>query len=357
MQKSDGMTYAPTGKSEPVVTKGEFPVAAIGLDHGHIYGMSNALREAGAEIKWVFDPDADKVAAFLDRYPEAKAARSKQEVLDDPRVKLVVGAAVPSERCRLGCEVMAHGKDYFTDKAPMTSLEQLAEARAKVAETGRKYAVYYSERLHSECSMYAGNLIAEGAIGRVLQVIGFGPHRLNAAARPAWFFERERYGGILCDIGSHQIEQFLFFSGARDARVVSSRVANYNNKQYPELEDFGEVSLVADNGASNYFRIDWLTPAGLSAWGDGRAFILGSEGYIELRKYLDLTHDAESDHIFLVNGRGERHIRAHGTVGFPFFGRLVLDCLNRTENAMTQEHIFKAAELSLIAQQQAERIE
>ena len=357
VQKADGMNYAPKGKAAPVVGPGDFPIAAVGLDHGHVYGMCNGLVEAGAEIRLAFDPDPDKVQRFLDTYPQAKAARSKQAVLDDPAIKLIVSSCVPCDRGPLGVEVMLHGKDYFVDKAPLITLEHLAAARAKAAETGQKYFVYYGERLHSECSIYAGNLIAEGAIGRVLQVIGLGPHRLAAATRPAWFFERESYGGILIDIGSHQIEQFLHFAGAQDAQVVSSRVANYANKQYPELEDFGDATLTADNGATNYFRVDWFTPAGLGAWGDGRATIMGTDGYIELRKYLDIARDSDSDQLYLVNGKQEKRIPTHNTVGFPFFGQLILDCLNRTENAMTQERAFRVAELSLIAQQQAIRIE
>lgn len=356
MQKSDGMNYAPQGKARPVVEPGTFAIAAAALDHGHIYGMCNGLTEAGADLKWVYDPDPARVDQFLQSFPQAKTARSADEILQDDDVRLVASAAVPNLRCQLGCEVMRHGKDYFTDKAPMTTLEQLAEAKRQAAATGRKYAVYYSERLHTECSIYAGNLIDGGAIGRVLQVIGMGPHRLNAPSRPDWFFDFEQYGGILCDIGSHQIEQFLHFSGARDATVTSSRVANYNNPDHPELEDFGDAALVAENGATNYFRVDWFTPDGLGAWGDGRTFILGTQGYIELRKYLDVGRDSESDQLYLVDGKGEQHIRTHDTVGFPFFGQLILDCLERTERAMTQQHTFKAAELCLIAQRDAQRV-
>lgn len=357
MQKADGMNYAPRGKAAPVVRPGDFSVAAIGIDHGHIYGMCNGLAEAGAEIRSVYDPDPERVKRFLETYPQAKPARSKQEVLDDPAIQLIASSCIPCDRAPLGLEVLSHGKDYFVDKAPLISFEQLAAVRAKVAETKQKYAVYYSERLHTECSIYAGNLIDEGAIGRVLQVIGLGPHRLSAATRPAWFFERKSYGGILIDIGSHQIEQFLHFAGANDARVDSSRVANYANKQYPELEDFGDASLTADNGATNYFRVDWFTPDALGAWGDGRATILGTEGYIELRKYLDIARDPQSDQLYLVNGKEEKRIETHNTVGFPYFGELILDCLHRTEKAMTQERTLKAAELSLIAQQQAARVE
>lgn len=353
---SDGMNYAPKGKPKPVVEKGEFIFSAIALDHGHIFGMCNGLIEAGGVLKSVYDPDPKRVEQFITTYPGTIAAKSEEEILSDPQVLLVAGAAVTSERCPLGLRVMIAGKDYFTDKAPLTTLEQLDAAKAKVKETGRKYMVYYSERLHVESAIFAGDLIKDGAIGKVIQVMGMGPHRLSLSSRPEWFFQREKYGGILCDIGSHQIEQFLFFSGAKDARVVRSQIANYNHPEYPELDDFGDAMLVADNGATNYFRVDWFTPDGLQSWGDGRTFILGTEGYIELRKYMNFGTDDGPDQVFLANGKEETRFQVHGQVGFPFFGQLILDCLNRTETAMTQEHAFKAAELCVKAQLQAEKI-
>jgi predicted dehydrogenase len=210
--------------------------------------------------------------------------------------------------------------------------------------------------LHVECAVFAGQLIRDGAIGRVLQVVGLGPHRLNAGSRPPWFFSKSACGGILCDIGSHQIEQFLSFAGARDARIVFARVENYANPEHPQFEDFGEAALLADNGAGNYFRVDWFTPDGLSTWGDGRTFILGSEGTIELRKYVDLATTGMGEHLLLVNGEGESRFALAGQVGFPFFGELILDCLERTERAMSQAHVFKAAELGLSAQALADRL-
>jgi len=353
---ADGMNYAPKGKPRPVVKPGEFVFAAAHLDHGHIYGQCNGLTEAGATLKWVYDPDPKRVEKFIASFPGTRAARSLEEILDDPEVRLVAAAAITNLRGPLGCRVMEAGKDYFTDKAPFTTLDQLAQAREVVARTGRKYAVYYSERLHVESAMFATQLIRDGAIGRVLQVIGLGPHRLNAPSRPTWFFEREKYGGILCDIGSHQFEQFLTFSGATDATITQAAIANFGNPDYPELEDFGEASLIGDNGASNYVRVDWLTPKGLPIWGDGRTMILGTKGTIELRKYIDIGRERSGDHVYIVDEKGEQHLHVRGKVGFPYFGQLVLDCLNRTENAMTQVHAFKAAELCLKAQAAARRI-
>lgn len=357
MSSADGMKYAPKGKPNKVVEDGGFVFAAVSLDHGHIYGMCNGLVEAGAALKWVYDPDPAKVGAFVEKYPQVQAAESLEQVLGDPEVQLVAAAAVTSLRGPLGVRVMRSGKHYFTDKAPFTTLEQLEEARRAHAETGKKYAVYYSERLHVESAIFAGQLIEQGAIGRVVQVMGLGPHRLNAPARPEWFFEKEKYGGILCDIGSHQVEQFLYFTGNTNATVASSKVANYANKDYPELEDFGDMTLVGENGATGYFRVDWLTPSGLGTWGDGRTLILGTEGYIELRKYIDIAREQEGDQLFLVNADGEQHMKLRGKVGYPYFGQLILDCLHGTENAMTQEHAFKAAELSLLAQKHAAKVE
>ncbi len=351
---ANGMNYAPHGKPTPVVKPGEFVFSAVRLDHGHIYGMCNGLTEAGGSLKYVYDRDPKKVEAFLKAFPQAKPARSEEEALEDRDTHLIAGAAVTSERCALGLKALSAGKDYFTDKAPFTTLAQLASAKDMVKKTNRRYMVYYSERLHVEGAVLAGYMVEEGLIGKVVNVVGFGPHRLMAGARPGWFFIKENYGGILCDIGSHQIEQYLYFAGEEDARVTASRIGNYGNPQYPELDDFGDCALTGKNGTTNYFRVDWYTPDGLRTWGDGRTLILGTKGYIEIRKYIDVTREpGGGNHVFLVNGDGEKYVNATGITGYPFFGQLILDSLNRTENAMTQAHAFKAAELCLQAQAQA----
>jgi len=352
-----GQNYAPTGKPAPVVKPGEFVFAATSLDHGHIMGMTNGLLEAGGTLKYVFDKDPAKVKDFVGRYPDAVPVNDLGIILQDKSIHMIAAAAVPNERSALGRLCMEHEKHYFTDKTPFTTLEQIELTRETVKETGKKYMCYYSERLHVESAVYAGQLIEQGVIGKVINVIGLGPHRLNAPSRPGWFFEREKYGGILCDIGSHQIEQFLHYTGAKDAEVVSSRIANYNNPEYPELDDFGDASLTADNGATNYFRVDWFTPDGLRTWGDGRMFIMGTKGTIELRKYINIGVSQNSDNVFLVTNSTEEYINIAGKVGYPFFGQLILDCLNGTENAMTQEHCFKAAELCVTAQMKAVKVQ
>lgn len=351
MKQSEGANYAPDPVPAPVVEPGELVFGAAHLNHGHIYGMVEGLLGAGGTLGWVYDPDPARLAAFTERFPQAKVARSEEELLAQPEVRLVAAAGVTSERAAFGLRTIEAGKDYFVDKAPLTTMEQLSQVREATARTGQKYAVYYSERIHVEAAVLAGQLIDRGAIGRVVQVIGLGPHRVgDPRTRPDWFFERERYGGILCDIGSHNVEQLLHFTGASDAEVVSATIGNYHHPDFRQLDDFGDAHLVTDNGASGYVRVDWLTPTGLSTWGDGRTVVLGTDGYIELRKYVNIATERAGGHLFLVDGDGEHHLRTDGTVGYPYFGQLLRDVLERTETAMTQEHALKAAELSVQAQ-------
>jgi predicted dehydrogenase len=326
--------------------------AAIGLNHGHIYGQTEAVIRGGGELVWVYAKEPDLVAAYTKRFPQARLARSEQEVLDDRSIHLVVSASIPNERAPLGLAVMRAGKDVMVDKPGITTLEQLAEVRKVQKETRRIYSILYSERLENRATVKTGELIRAGAIGKVLQTIGLGPHRLNLPTRPAWFFERERYGGILCDIGSHQFDQFLYLTGSTRAEVVASQVGNLHHPQYPGLEDFGDA-MVRGDGGSGYVRVDWFTPDGLPTWGDGRLTVLGSDGFIEVRKNVDIAGRSGGNHLFLVDKKETRYVDTTRQP-LPYGEQLVDDVLNRTETAMSQEHCFLATELALRAQKQAQ---
>ncbi|MDQ8196345.1 Gfo/Idh/MocA family oxidoreductase [Coraliomargarita sp. SDUM461004] len=352
---NDGMNYAPTAaKPQPVVNPGQFSFAAAHFDHGHIYGMINGLTEAGAELTMIYEPDATRIESLKEKFPSVHIAASFEEVLASD-VHLVAAAAIPNQRGPIGCQVMQAGKDYFTDKCPFTSLEQLAEAEKVVAATGQKYMVYYSERVHVESAWYADQLIQDGVIGDIVHMEIFGPHRLSKAGRPGWFFDKAQYGGILTDIASHQFDQFLHYTRCTKGSIAHAAVDNRANADKPGLEDVGQAVMILENGVQCFSRVNWFTPDGMRGWGDGRSFITGTKGTIEIRKYFDFGRSNDSDTIILANNEGEQVMQVKGQVGFPFFGQLILDCLNRTENAMTQEHAFAASRLSLQAQAVADQ--
>jgi predicted dehydrogenase len=218
-------------------------------------------------------------------------------------------------------------------------------------ETKRIYSILYSERLENAATIRAGDLVKQGAIGRVVQTIGLGPHRINPPDRPAWFWDPSKFGGIICDIGSHQFDQFLFFTGSTRAEIVASQVRNVRHPDRPAFQDFGDV-MVSGDGGTGYIRVDWFTPAGLPTWGDGRLTVLGTDGYIEARKYVDIGGREGGSHLFVVDGKGVRYIDC-ANVDLPYGRQLVDDTLNRTETAMSQAHCFLAMELAIRAQQSA----
>jgi len=330
--------------------------AAIGLNHGHINGMCDALTRGGGELVSFYAKEPDLAAAFGKRYPKAVLAKSEQEILDDKGIALVASAAIASERAPLGVRVMKAGKDFLSDKPAMTTLAQLAEARKVQAETKRIFSVMYSERHENRATVKAGDLVQAGAIGTVIQTVGLGPHReiQGDAGRPDWFYVKEQYGGVLTDIASHQFDQFLFFTNSTEAKIVASQVGNLHHPQKPGLEDFGDCML-RGNGGTGYIRVDWFTPKGLNTWGDGRLTILGTDGFIEIRKNVDIAGREGGSHLFLVDQKETRYIDCKD-VPLPFAGKLIDDVLHRTETAMPQKHTFLAMQLALEAEAGAQRI-
>jgi predicted dehydrogenase len=327
--------------------------AALGIDHGHIFDHINGLLAAGAEFAGYADQTTVPAyaKAIKRAWPDASVLTPEQ-ILNDETIQVVCTAAVPADRAGIAIQAMRHGKDVMCDKPGATTAAQLADLRAATAETGRIFSICFSERLAVRSAQKAGELVKAGAIGRVVQTLGMGPHRLNRPTRPSWFFELERYGGILVDIASHQIDQFLFYTGSERGEVMSSSVGNYGNPADPQLQDFGQILLKSDT-ATGYIRVDWFTPDGLPTWGDGRLTILGTEGYIELRKYVDIAGKPGGDHLFLVDKAGVRHMDCAGEA-LVYFRDFLADVANRTETAMSQAHVFETTRLAIEAQTKAQ---
>lgn len=330
-------------------------IAAIGLSHYHIYNQVEALLSAGAELVWFHSDEPERAAEFAKRYPQATQTANIDQILEDDSLHLIASAVVPNERAPLGIRVMQHGKDYSCAKPAFTSLDQLTEVRRVQGVTQRIYTVHFGERFGSAATVKAGELVQAGAVGQVIQTMGFGPHRLlGHTTRPAWAFDKHYFGGIINDLASHQVDQFLHFTNSAAAEVVTSQVGNFRFKQYTNFEDFGDL-LLRSATATGYIRVDWLTPAGLDTWGDVRLFIQGTEGYIEIRKNIDLLGREGANHLFLVDQQGTHYIDCSG-VKLPYGQQLFNDVLNRTETAMSQAHCFLACELALQAQAQATQL-
>ena len=327
--------------------------AVIGVNHSHVNGQVQTVTRGGGQLVSFFAKEPELAAAFSKRFPDAKLARSEQEILDDPNIQLIVSAAIPNERAPLGVRAMEHGKDFMVDKPAATTLEQLADVRRVQTRTKRIFSVLIGRHENKSVNK-AGELIRAGAIGKVIQTAALAPHKMNPDSRAPWFFKREQYGGILCDLASHNIDAYLFLTSTTRAEIVASQVGNTHHPQYPELEDFGDVMLSGDGGAG-YIRADWFTPAGLSTFGDERLTIVGSDGYMELRSTVDIAGRPGGDHLFLVDSKGAKYIDC-SDVPLPYAERLVDDVINRTSTADSQSRTYLAMQLGIEAQKRARRL-
>ncbi len=347
----------------PEQSKYKIRFGVCGMSHDHIHGMIAAIRRGGGEFAAYWGGEPDKLAVFAQRYPDVKIARTQDEIVDDKSLHLVLSSQVANERAAIGVKVMRSGKDFLSDKPGATTLADLDLVRHTIAQTGRLYGILYSERLEVRAAVHAGELIRQGAIGKVIQTINIAPHQIiqpqggdagGAAPRPDWFWDETRFGGILCDIGSHQIDQFLYFTGSTTAEVAESQVSNIRHPDKPKFQDFGDMVL-RGNAGFGYVRLDWFTPNGLGVWGDGRLFILGTDGYIEVRKYANVAVSKQGDNLFIVDGKGARFIDCSNG-DLPFGRQFVADVVNRTHTAQDQTQALLAAELAIRAQMNAKRV-
>jgi predicted dehydrogenase len=326
--------------------------AAIGLDHRHVYDLTQGLLAAGQSCIGYCPQTSDPrvLAGFRKRFPGIPAIE-RERLLDDPSIDFVVIAAVPRDRAALAIEAMTRGKDVMTDKPGVTTFEQLAAVERAVAETGRIWSIALG-RLTSPAVQEALSVVRSGELGRLVQTVSLAPHRLNRALRPAWFFERDAYGGIINDIGSHSIDQFLAFADAEEAEIASSTVGAFGTAP-AGFEDFAEI-VMATPRTRGYIRVDWFTPDGLPSWGDGRFFVLGTEGTLELRKNLDIEGRPGTDHMFIANRTGTRHVDC-AAMPVSYYRDFVTDVMNHTGTIMPQRQVFTVCRLALEAQARAAR--
>lgn len=323
--------------------------SAIGFAHGHITGQVQVMLDAGAELVSFYDVEPERVAKFKERFPQGEQVESIEQILEDESIQLIVSADIPNLRAPLGIRAMQHGKDYMTDKPAFATLEQLEEVRKVQAETGRIYSICFSERLTQRSTIKASELVQAGAIGQVVQTVGFGPHRLlGHVNRPDWTFDRQYFGGIINDLASHQMDQFLHFTNSTSAEVVAATVGNFKHTQFPKIHDMADVTVRSPH-AVGHIRVDWLTPEGLPTWGDVRLFITGTDGYIEVRKNVDISGRDGENHLFLVDSKGMQYVDC-SDVEVLYGKQLIDDILNSTETALPQAHAFLASELALKAE-------
>ena len=332
--------------------------SVIGLNHGHIYGQVKGLLDTGQwRLKHVFAAEDDLRQGFLARYPDVIAAETVSQILEDGEVELIASAAINADRGPLAVQALDAGKHVFVDKPCATTLDQLEAVKAAVARSGKKWFAFFGEMVTHVGVTWVRQEMEKGNLGKPIHFMGLGPHMLRIKGRPDWMFSRERYGGILNDIASHQIAQFAYWM-MQDPIPQFSRVGNLHHPQTPEFEDFGDAMLTGSKGGTGYIRADWFTPEGLPTFGDIRQQLITTEAYVEHRKTLDIG-DAGGGRggklIVTRNNRGPEIVDLSG-MRMSFFEDLTRDVEQGTETAIPFDLSYKASRAILELQAHAVRL-
>jgi predicted dehydrogenase len=329
--------------------------AVIGLSHVHALSMTEALLGLPEVACDGFAPEDTPVARGFQSVFSDLRPRPREDLLGDPAIDLVLCADVNGLRGSVLAEALAAGKHVFVDKPPVTTLQDLETVERAAKKNGKLFFVYFGERLDNPLLLKTKQLIGEGRIGRVVNFIGLGPHKLSIEHRPAWMFDPALYGGILNDIASHQVELFTWLTGQQVARF-RSRVGNFGTPQYPTFEDFGDAWFEGDGGATGYVRVDWFTPDALPTWGDIRQMLVGTEGTLEIRSNINVGSADAGPVLLLTTRESAPEVVDPGDIDTAWAPKLVADIQDGVNRLMPHDRTFQALRTVLSMQSQAERI-
>ncbi len=329
--------------------------AVIGLSHAHVISMTQALSGLPDVACDGFAPEDTPVGkGFAGLYPDL-ARRPRGELLGDPAIDLILCGDVNGLRGSVLKEALTAGKHVFVDKPPVTTLEDLEAVEQAAQRTGKLFFVYFGERLDNPLLIKTKELVDEGRIGRVVNFIGLGPHKLSIEHRPAWMFDPALYGGILNDIASHQVELFTWLTGQQVARF-RSRVGNFGTPQHPTFQDFGDAWFEGDGGAAGYVRVDWFTPDALPTWGDIRQMLVGTEGTLEIRSNINLGSPDAGPALLLTTRKSAPELVDPGDIDTAWGPKLVADIHDGVNRLMPRDVTFQALRTVLSMQRDAEKI-
>ena len=329
--------------------------AVIGLSHAHIFPMTQALLGLPDVTCGGFSPEETPVGNGFAGLFSDLPRRSRDDLLGDPAIDLILCADVNGLRGSLLVAALEARKHVFVDKPPVTTLDDLDAVKRAVEAGGKLFFVYFGERLGNPLSLKARELVRAGRIGRTVNFIGLGPHKLSIEHRPAWMFDPALYGGILNDIAIHQVELFGWLTGQRVARF-RSRVGNFGTPQHPTFEDFGDAWFEGDDGTAGYVRVDWFTPDALPTWGDIRQLLVGTEGMLELRSNISLGSPDAKPALFLTTRSSPPEQVDASDVETAWAPQLVADIREGVNRLMPHNETFAALRAVLEMQKEAERI-
>lgn len=254
-------------------------IAIIGAAHPHVdYVLDELTRADRADFVLVGVQDSDRAVAEHHAARFGVPAYDRTEDLLAEGVDIAVIAGVYGAR---GSDVVAAlraGAHVLADKPLCTTLDELDEIEAVAAEVGRTVNLLLEKRGYPE-TLAALDVVRAGELGDIVGVTSSGPHKLNRDQRPAWFFDRAQYGGILADLSVHDLDAALLFAPADEGVVRGAVSAPLDGAE--GFTRYGAATLTTPNTVVSA-EVSWLTPQASDVHGDYRLRLIGTRGTAEI---------------------------------------------------------------------------
>lgn len=253
--------------------------AIIGCEHAHIEIFMQEMLALGHESTGIYEPNNTQLAKFFaDKY-QIPLVNDQMQLLQD--VELVGSSAINNEKIDIieRCEQL--GKHIMVDKPAVTNRRDYERLQAVMKRGKIEIGMLLTERFHP--AVYTlKQQIDQGVLGELVSIGMRKPHLLNPSKRPAWFFSKERCGGILIDLLIHDYDLLRWFTGS-DVIQSEGYMAKRTLPEFPDFYDTASVQVLMEGNVTAQLHADWFTPSQSWTWGDGRIFLTGTEGFAELR--------------------------------------------------------------------------
>ena len=234
--------------------------AFAGFRHSHIFSLYNYMQK-NDEINIVgcFEADEDTKKDVTEKRGLNFNYNSYEELLNDSNVEVVAIGDCFGNRGKMAIDALRHGKHVFCDKPICTRLEELYEIRELSVKNNLQVGCMLDLRYMAQVSKVK-EILRNDEIGKVHIVSFTGQHGLDYATRPRWYYEENKHGGTINDIGIHGLDLIRFITGKNLTKVDCAKTWNAFADKEPDFKDSAQF-MVDMEGMAVMADVSYAAPS------------------------------------------------------------------------------------------------
>lgn len=268
-------------------------IGIISYAHPHAlrYGTTFASNPKSRLYAISGDGSNSDVAKAESEKLKAKFYSSHEQLLRDKKVDAVYIAIETYRHKEIAIKAAEEGKHILLEKPIALTLKDADDIIKATKKAGVKLMVPFNPRFTIPLRK-AKNMIEAGEIGDLEYIYAISeyvkPPTFLEGLDMSWFLDVNKAGGGgFMDTAPHGIDSLLWLTKNEPKRVY----AEIGSKIYGfPVDDIGTVVLEFKNGVISVLNAGWGNPRGYSYGLEIKYYILGKEGFLDIRTaYPDFT--------------------------------------------------------------------